>query len=104
MLRAEITGKVAEIDFKEGSAVEQGQLLLKIDDSLLRAELDQAQANLQLKQSQYARAQQLTQEGFISAQARDEVASELAVSQAQAKLAQAQLDKTKIGRASCREK
>jgi len=96
MLRAEITGKVAEIDFKEGSAVEQGQLLLKIDDSLLRAELDQAQANLQLKQSQYARAQQLTQEGFISAQARDEVASELAVSQAQAKLAQAQLDKTSI--------
>src|SRR5699024_2317648 len=35
MLRAEITGKVAEIDFKEGSAVERGQLLLKIDDSLL---------------------------------------------------------------------
>src|SRR5699024_11617127 len=55
-----------------------------------------AQANLQLKQSQYARAQQLTQEGFISVQARDEVASELAVSQAQAKLAQAQLDKTSI--------
>ncbi|HLS17031.1 MAG TPA: efflux RND transporter periplasmic adaptor subunit [Paenalcaligenes sp.] len=96
MLRAEITGKVAEIDFKEGSAVEQGQLLLKIDDSLLRAEHDQAQANLQLKQSQYARARQLSQEGFISAQARDEVASELAVSQAQANLAQAQLEKTTI--------
>src|SRR5690625_6498278 len=87
MLRAETTGKVAEIDFKEGSAVEQGQLLLKIDDSLLRAEHDQAQANLQLKQSQYARARQLSQEGFISAQARDEVASEL-----------------EIGRASCRER
>jgi len=96
MLRAEITGKVASIDFKEGSAVELGQVLLKLDDSLLRAELAQAQANLQLKQSQYARARQLSQEGFISAQARDEVASELAVSQAQVSLAQAQLEKTVI--------
>jgi len=96
MLRAEVTGTVAQIDFKEGAPAEQGQLLLKLDDRLLQAQLQQAQANLKLKQSQYARAQQLSQEGFISAQARDEVASELAVSQAQVALAQAQLDKTDI--------
>jgi len=96
MLRAETTGSVAEIQFQEGQAVEQGQVLLRLDDSLLRAQLQQAEANLTLKQSQYARAQQLSQEGFISAQARDEVASELAVARAQVALAQAQLDKTVI--------
>lgn len=96
MLRAEITGKVAQINFTEGGTVEQGQPLLQIDDRLLSAELQQAQANLTLRKSQYARAQQLIQEGFISAQARDEVASELAMAQAQVALAQAQLDKTVI--------
>src|SRR5690625_1478710 len=96
MLRAEVTGTVAQIDFKEGAPAEQGQLLLKLDDRLLQAQLQQAEANLTLKQSQYARAQQLSQEGFISAQARDEVASELAVARAQVALAQAQLDKTVI--------
>jgi len=96
MLRAETTGSVAEIQFQEGQAVEQGHVLLRLDDSLLRAQLQQAEANLTLKQSQYARAQQLSQEGFISAQARDEVASELAVARAQVALAQAQLDKTVI--------
>lgn len=96
MLRSEITGKIATIDFQEGEAVAPGQILLKIEDSLLRAELEQAQAQLQLKQSHYARARQLSQEGFISAQARDEVSSELAVAQAQVSLAQAQLAKTVI--------
>src|SRR5690625_154893 len=96
MLRAEITGKVAAIDFAEGGRVEKGQVLLQIEDRLLRAELQQARANLTLKQSQHARAEQLIKEGFISAQARDEVSSELAVAQAQVALAEAQLDKTVI--------
>src|SRR5690625_3004403 len=96
MLKAEITGTVATIDFQEGTPVDKGKLLLKIDDSLLRAQLQEAQAKLTLKESQFARAQQLSSEGFISVQARDEVASELAVARAQAALAQAQLDKTII--------
>src|SRR5690625_2054773 len=45
MLRAELTGKVAGEDFKERSAVQQGQQLLKIDDSLLIDERNQAQAH-----------------------------------------------------------
>lgn len=96
MLRPEITGRIAEINFDEGGKVKQGQLLVRLDDSVARAQLQQAQANLSLVSSQYRRAQQLTKEGFISKQARDEIASQLKVQQAAVALARAQLEKTAI--------
>jgi len=96
MLRPEITGRIAEINFEEGGKVKQGQVLIRLDDSVVKAQLHQAQANLSLAQSQYRRAVELGKQGFISKQARDEAASQLKVQQAAAALAQAHLDKTVI--------
>ena len=96
MLRPEITGRIATINFQEGGPVQQGQMLIELDSSVARAQLEQAQAALSLVQSQYRRAQQLNKQGFISAQARDESASELRVQQAAVALAKAQLEKTVI--------
>ena len=96
MLRSEITGRIAEIHFEEGRQVERGDLLVKLDDSVSRAQLQQAQANLALAQSQYRRSDQLTKEGFISGQARDEAFNQLKVQEAAAALARAQLEKTAI--------
>src|SRR5690554_17503 len=96
MLRPEITGRIAAINFKEGGPVQQGQMLIELDSSIQRAQLEQAEAALALASSQYRRAQELTQRGFISAQARDESASELKVKQAAVSMARAQLDKTHI--------
>lgn len=96
MLRPEITGRISAINFQEGGPVEQGQVLIELDSSVPRAQLEQAQAALALANSQYQRARQLTQQGFISAQARDESASELKVQQAAVALARAQLEKTVI--------
>lgn len=96
MLRPEITGRIAVINFQEGGPVTQGQVLVELDSSVPRAQLEQAQAALALVTSQYRRAQELTKQGFISAQARDESASELKVQQAAVALAKAQLEKTSI--------
>lgn len=96
MLRPEVTGRIATINFQEGGPVTQGQTLIELDSSVNRAHLQQAQAALALAQSQHRRAQQLTERGFISAQARDESASELKVQQAAVALAKAQLEKTII--------
>lgn len=96
MLRPEITGRIAQINFDEGGKVKQGQVLVRLDDSVAKAQLQQAQANLSLAQSQYRRAVELGKQGFISKQARDEAASQLKVQQAAAALAQANLDKTVI--------
>ncbi|MCC2597000.1 efflux RND transporter periplasmic adaptor subunit [Pusillimonas sp. MFBS29] len=96
MLRPEVTGRIVEINFEEGGKVSKGQVLVRLDDSVTKAQLQQAQANLSLASSQYRRAEELTKQGFISKQARDESASQLKVQQAAVALAKAQLEKTAI--------
>jgi len=96
VLRSEIAGRLHTIGFAEGGQVRRGQVLVRLDDAVARAELQQAQANLSLVRSQYQRAQELSAQGFISYQARDEAASQLRVQQAAVALAQARLDKTVI--------
>ncbi len=96
IVRPEVAGRIAEINFEEGGRVTKGQVLVRLDDGVVKAQLQQARANLSLAQSQYRRAQELSQRGFISGQARDEAASQLKVQQAAAALAQAQLEKTVI--------
>ncbi|RTZ39973.1 efflux RND transporter periplasmic adaptor subunit [Candidimonas sp. SYP-B2681] len=96
MLRPEVTGRIAEINFNDGGKVTKGQVLVQLDDSVVKAQLQQAQANLSLANSQYRRATELSKQGFISKQARDEAASQLKVQQAAAALAKAHLDKTAI--------
>ena len=96
VLRSEITGRIIEINIQEGGKVEQGQVIVRLDDGVAKAQLQQAQASLGLAVSQDRRAGELTRQGFISKQARDEVASQLQVERAAVALAQAQLQKTAI--------
>ncbi|MCC3262853.1 biotin/lipoyl-binding protein, partial [Paenibacillus polymyxa] len=88
-LRPEVAGSIQAFYFKEGQPVKQGQLLIRLDDSVPRAELAQARANLTLAQSHYRRAVELQGKGFVSQQARDESASTLKVQEAAVALAQA---------------
>lgn len=96
ILRPEVTGRISEINFDEGGKVKKGQVLVRLDDAVVQAELQQAQANLSLASSQYRRAVELTKQGFISKQARDEASSKLKVQQAAVALAKAHLEKTAI--------
>ncbi len=96
MLRPEVAGRIQQIDFKEGQAVEQGQVLVQLDASIPKAEWQQARANLALAETQHRRAVDLHGRGFVSQQARDEAVSSLKVQQAAAALAQAKLEKMTI--------
>jgi len=96
MLRPEIAGRITSINFDEGGRVKRGQVLIRLDDSIARAELQQAEANFSLASSQHRRAVELTKQGFISKQARDEASSRLKVQQAAVALARAHLEKTII--------
>lgn len=95
-VRAESSGRIANIAFEEGRAVKTGVLLVQLDTDLLNAELQQAQAQAQLAASRAHRAQQLRQQGFISAQAQDESSSERAVALAQVNIIKTKLNKTQI--------
>lgn len=96
ILRPEIAGRIAEIAFKEGERVTNGKVLIRLDDSVQKADLARARANLTLSRSKYERAVDLRDKGFISGQAKDEAENTLKVAQAEAELAAARLAKTEI--------
>ena len=96
MLSSEIAGRIASIHFKEGQPVTTGALLFKLDDSVYRAELQQAQASLTLSQRNHERAQELYGRKLISARERDEAAAKQDVDIATVQLADARLAKTRI--------
>lgn len=96
MVRPEIVGRVAEISFKEGQAVSKGAVLVRLDDSVQKADLEKARANLVLSKSKFDRAEGLRKQGFISSQARDEAENAYKVSQADVELMQARVAKTAI--------
>jgi membrane fusion protein (multidrug efflux system) len=64
---ARVAGEVVEILVEEGSTVEEGQILARLDGELLRLEMLQVKANLDKVKSEYARLVDLHQRGLVSA-------------------------------------
>ena len=96
IVRPEVAGRVSEILFREGERVRQGQVLVKLDDSVQRADLDKAHANLTLMRTKFERSNDLIKQGFLSTQARDEAENQFKVAAAEAELMQARIAKTTI--------
>ncbi|MGZ8988260.1 MAG: efflux RND transporter periplasmic adaptor subunit, partial [Allosphingosinicella sp.] len=96
VIRPEIDGRVTEIHFDEGTAVEAGQLLFSFDASIPRAELADAESNLLLSERNYQRAMELYRRGAGTGRSVDETRASLQSDRAKVDLAKARLDKTKI--------
>ena len=96
VLRPEISGRVAQIRFTEGQRVRRGDALIQLDDSVPRAELAQAEAQLALARSNFDRTRDLAKQGFVSESAQDQTASALKVQDAARVLAQTKLEKSTI--------
>lgn len=95
-LRSEVSGKITDIYLEEGKAVTKNQLLIKINDSELKAQLQRAQFRLDLAQERERRQQQLLQKGGISQEDYDATLNEVNVLKSEVRLIQAQIDKTEI--------
>jgi membrane fusion protein (multidrug efflux system) len=96
IVRPEVAGRVSHILFREGERVTKGQVLVKLDDSVQRADLDRARANLTLSKTKHERSIDLRNKGFISNQALDEAENTLKVAQADAELMSARSNKAAI--------
>ena len=95
-IRAEIAGQVREVLFDEGQIVKAGQLLLRIDDSELRAQLAQSEAKFSLASQNLKRIQNLTTQQFISEAEADKTRSDFDAATAEVLLLRVRLDKMQI--------
>jgi membrane fusion protein (multidrug efflux system) len=95
-IKPEVSGKIEGIRFTEGESVRRGQVLFQLDGALVRADLNEANANLQNSQRAFARAKELAEKQLIARADLDKAQAQLAVDQARAASARTRLDKTAI--------
>jgi len=95
-IRSEVSGIVEGIYFTEGSNVKKGQVLFKVNDIELRAQLRQAATKEGLASENQRRAKLLLQKEAISQEEFDIANAEFASMQAQTQLIRAQIGKTSV--------
>lgn len=95
-LSAEVSGRITKISFQEGEKVARGQLLVKLDDRELRAELQKAGYEKELSGDREARQKHLLSIGAISREEYDAALNALNVLKSQIALLEARLDKTEL--------
>lgn len=95
-IRSEVSGIVDKIYFTEGTNVSKGQVLIKVNDIELRAQLSQATTKQGLAAENERRAKLLLQKEAISQEEYDISSAEYRSLKAQTQLIQAQIAKTVI--------
>jgi len=95
-LRSEIQGRVVSINFNEGSKVTKGQMLVKINDADLRAQLKRASALLNLKKETESRNKNLLEKGGVSTEVYEQSKAEFDAAIADVDLIKEQIRKTEI--------
>ena len=95
-IRAEVAGLVRSIQFEEGLPVKAGQILVKIDDAELTAQLAQSEARFQLAELNRQRAENLRQTQSNTQADFDRARSEFAAAKAELALLRLRIEKTEI--------
>jgi membrane fusion protein (multidrug efflux system) len=95
-ISSEVAGRIADIAFKEGQGVEAGDILVRLDDAVARAELADAKARLELAGANYERTRSLAKTGSATERAQDEAKSALATARAAVELIEVRLEKLAI--------
>jgi membrane fusion protein (multidrug efflux system) len=95
-LRPEIAGKVVSIQFKEGTTVQKGTLLVKLNDSDFKAQLAKAESSLKLLNETAERQKKLYELNGISRQEYDEALNRVDAVKSDIQFIKAQIEKTEI--------
>jgi len=95
-LRPEVSGRVTDISFAEGSRVKKGEVLLRINDRELRAQLKRKEFEEKEASDKEARMRRLLELKGISQEEYDKAANALGMIKAEKEIIQSQLAKTEI--------
>jgi len=92
----ERSGKLESLHFEESAYVEKGTLLAQIDDEELQAQMHRLEVNLELAKKEVARGRELLAIQGISQEELDRLINRVDEINAEQKLVQIQIDKSKI--------
>lgn len=95
-IRSEVSGIISVLNFSEGSNVTSGQVLIKINDAELRAQLSQAQTRSTLAGENERRAKLLLEKEAISQEEYDIASADYRTAKAQIEVIEAQLRKATV--------
>ena len=95
-IAAEIAGRISRIGFSEGEPVKTGDVLVELDDTVLKAELDKVRSDLSLARANRERALTLANQGAGTQRARDETEAAFQAQLANFALAEARLQKSTL--------
>lgn len=95
-LKAEVSSKIAQLHFQEGTKVEEGQVLIELDDGNARAELMEAEANYRRAKSEFEPLSTLASKGVAARVERDKKQAELESCAARVESCKVNLSKHKI--------
>ena len=95
-IKSEVDGVVRQINFTEGEPVEQGRLLIQIDDSKLAASVAEGEANFKLSETNFERMRQLQKDRLVSRQEFDQTSAIFDVNRAGLELKRQMLKDSRI--------
>ncbi|KAA6349169.1 Toluene efflux pump periplasmic linker protein TtgG [termite gut metagenome] len=95
-LSFETSGKITEINFTEGSTVQRGQLLAKVNDASLQAQLKRLEVQLKLAEDRVFRQNALLEKDAVSKEAYEQVQTDLATLRADIELIKANIALTEL--------
>lgn len=95
-LMAEISGRLVKLNIKEGSYVIKGQLIAKINDRELKAQLQKVEFNQDLARKIELRQQKLLKVEAINLEEYDVTSNNIRVLDAEKEVIESQLEKTEI--------
>lgn len=95
-LSFETSGKVIEINFEEGTPVKKGQLLAKVNDRQLQAQLQRLVSQLKLAEDRVFRQNALLERDAVSKEAYEQVKTDLATLNADIEIVKANIALTEL--------
>lgn len=85
------TGRITEVKAEEGDVVDTGDVLARLDDADLRAQLEETQALVEYYEDDLARAEELIKKGHISQEKYDAAKTHLAQNRARVHMFEEQI-------------
>jgi membrane fusion protein, multidrug efflux system len=96
VVRSEVAGIVAAIDFEEGQRVTKGQVLFRLRDAEQVARLHEAETALRLAAANHRRTRDLSRDGIVAPSQLDDVTAALEAARAQVEVAGVAVERTRI--------